>query len=221
MPVIVTRGSAPRVPERQAASPIPGRPPARIPTVTRMDPAPPVPARVARPTPADIVTAFRGLLVVAVTALVTASLVTGEPARSWPVLWVAVAAWSLDGIDGYVARRTGTVTDHGALLDSGVDGTLVLVLSVALVGTAPWALLGGLLWPVFALVQLGRPAWRRTLPHSVRGKVAGGTLTGTLVIAMAPFWPDVAVRVAVTLAVLLVAWSFVVDVRWLERAGRR
>lgn len=188
--------------------------------MTRVDPAPSA-VRVAPPTPADRVTAFRGALVVALAGVVLTALATGASPRSWWVLWLAVAAWSLDALDGYVARRTGTVTARGALLDTGVDGTLVLVLSLVHLGAAPWALAGGLLWPAFLLVQVWRPAWRRTLPASLRRKLAGGAFTGTLAIAAAPPWPDAAVRLAVALAVLLVAWSFLVDVRWLERpAGR-
>ncbi|TQM95299.1 phosphatidylglycerophosphate synthase [Ornithinimicrobium humiphilum] len=173
----------------------------------------------APPTPADLVTGFRGLLILVAGGLVVAALVAGEPARTWPVVWLCIAGWALDGVDGWVARRTGTVSERGALFDSGADGVLVLVLSLVHVPGAPWALLGGLLWPLFVLVQTVRPAWRRTLPHSVRRKLAGGTLTGTLAIAGAPFWPEAAVQVAVALAVALVTWSFAVDVRWLERAA--
>lgn len=181
----------------------------------------PTAVRVVPPTPADAVTAFRGVLVVVVAVVVLSALGAGEPPRSWWVLWLAVAVWALDALDGYVARRTDSVTDRGALLDSGVDGTLVLVLSLVYVDVAPWALVGGLLWPAYVLVRVWRPSWRRTLPHSLPRKLAGGAFTGTLTIAAAPFWPDAAVQVAVTLAVLLVTWSFLVDVRWLESAPRR
>jgi phosphatidylglycerophosphate synthase len=187
--------------------------------VTCVDPSTTSGAGLAGRRPADLVTTFRGVLVAVLGVLVGTALLSGEPTRSWEVVWVAVPAWALDALDGYVARRTGTASDRGALLDSAVDGTLVLVLSVALAGTAPWALVGGLLWPAFLAVQVWRPAWRRTLPHSIARKVAGGTLTGTLAIGAAPFWPGSAVQAAVALAVLGVTWSFAVDVRWLERAA--
>ena len=150
-------------------------------------------------------------------AMVVLAMLAHRPAQSWSLVGLAVVAWALDGVDGYVARRTGRSTDRGARLDSGVDGALVLVMAVALVPVAPWALVGGLLYPAFLLGQLVRPAWRRALPGSPRGKVLGGVLTGTLVIGSAPFWPAWAVQVAVGVAVALVAWSFLVDVRWLER----
>lgn len=167
--------------------------------------------------PGDRVTLGRGVLVVALAMLVARSLLAGDPTRTWVVVGVGVLAWALDGVDGYVARRTGTVTDRGAVLDSGVDGALVLVASVAVAGVAPWALVGGLLYPVFLLVQAWRPAWRRTLPHRAWRRVAGGTLTGTLVLGAAPFWPEAAVQVAVVVAVAWVTWSFLVDGLWLER----
>lgn len=173
------------------------------------------------PTPADLVTGGRGLLVLACAVLVGLALSSGESPRTWWLAAIAALAWALDGVDGFVARRTGTETVHGARLDSGVDGALVLVMAVALVQVAPWGLVGGLLYPAFLLGQLVRPAWRRSLPGSWRGKVAGGALTGTLVVATAPFWPVWAVQVAVAVAVALVVWSFAVDVAWLERQRDR
>lgn len=184
-----------------------------------MGPTLPLPARLRGASPADLVTAFRAVLVVAVAAILVTALLTGGATRTWWVAWLGIAAWALDALDGYVARRTGTASARGALLDSGVDGSLVLVLSLVHLGLAPWALAGGLLWPAFVAVQAVRPAWRRTLPHSARRKVVGGTLTGTLAIGAAPLWPDALVQVAVAVAVLGVTWSFARDVRWLEQAA--
>lgn len=184
------------------------------------DPVPgPARSRPAAPGPADLVTGFRGVLVVVLAALVVPALLAGDPPRTWWVAWLGVLIWALDALDGWVARRTGTASARGALLDSGVDGTLVLVLSLAHLPGAPWALVGGLLWPAFVLGQAVRPRWRRTLPPDPWRRLAGGTLTGTLAISAAPFWPAPAVQVAVGLAVLWVALSFATDVRRLERAA--
>lgn len=176
--------------------------------------------RGSRLTPADRITLGRGGIVILIAALALTSAAGGGSPRTWWVAGLAALVWALDGLDGYVARRTGTVSDRGALLDSGVDGSLVLVMTCVLAPVAPWALVGGLLYPAFLLGQLWRPAWRRTLPHSARGRLAGGTFTGTVVIASAPLWPDWAVHLAVGLAVAVVAWSFSVDIRWLERQER-
>lgn len=186
------------------------------PRVTTVDPALGRPALA----PGDRVTLGRGVLVVLLALLVGRALLDGDPTRTWVVAVLGVVAWALDRVDGYVARRTGTASDRGAALDSGVDGALVLVAAVAVAGVAPWALVGGLLYPVFLLVQGVRPAWRRTLPRRAWRRIAGGALTGTLTIGAAPVWPDGAVQLTVAVAVAWVAWSFVVDVLWLERAAR-
>lgn len=141
----------------------------------------------------------------------------GMPVRTWGLVALALPAWVLDSVDGWVARRTGTASARGAKLDSGVDGALVLVLAVALTPVAPWALVGGLLYPVFLLAQVVRPAWRADLPGSRRGKVLGGILTGALVIGAAPLWPEIAIQVALAVAVAGVVTSFASDISWLER----
>ena len=185
--------------------------------------------------PADLITAGRGVLVLVLAVVVLRGFVDGDGARAWSgqpggssggtwawtVVALGVPAWALDSLDGYVARRTGSVSDRGARLDAAVDGSLVLVLSVAVAPLAPWALVGGLLFPVFLAVQVVRPTWRRTLPRRPWRRIAGGTMTGTLVIGMAPMWPEILVQVAVALAVVFVTWSFAVDVRWLERQAAR
>ena len=98
------------------------------------------------------VTLARATLAVGVAALVADSF-----ARDTPVaLLVALAAvaLALDLVDGWLARRTGTVTALGARFDGEVDAFLILALSVyvapaygawvlaigaATVSTIPWA----------------------------------------------------------------------------------
>lgn len=175
------------------------------------------------PTPADLVTLGRGVLVLGCGTVVIHGLIVYGSARSWWVAGLAIAAWLLDGADGYVARRTGTVTEHGAVLDSAVDGTLVLVLSVALAPVAPWVLLAGVLYPAFVLLRCWHPRWRRQLPVSRHRRLVGGAVCVTLCVSTAPPWPDPLVQLALAPAVALVTWSFVVDGLWLERtaaAGR-
>lgn len=169
------------------------------------------------PTPADEVTLGRALLVAGCAALVLAG--RGRP-RSWWVPVLAGVAWGLDGVDGYVARRTGTVSERGGRWDSTTDATLVAVLAGAVAPAAPWAAVGAALYPAYRLGQCLRPAWRRPLPGSRRGKVVGGVLTGTLVGATVPGMPRALVRPATAVAVGLVTWSFAVDLAWLERQAR-
>src|SRR5690349_8473184 len=77
---------------------------------------------------ANAVTAARSALVGVVTALVVAAFGGGG---STPILvTIAAVALALDGVDGYVARRTGSVSELGGRFDMEVDAFLLLVLSV-------------------------------------------------------------------------------------------
>jgi len=106
--------------------------------------------------PADRVTLTRATLVGGVTALVADAF---DRSVSVPTL-VALAgvALILDAVDGWVARRTETVSGLGALFDMEVDAFLILVLSVyaartvggwvIVIGAARYAFgLAGQLWP--------------------------------------------------------------------------
>ena len=88
---------------------------------------------------ANRVTLTRAALVGGVTALVADALV-GSP--NIPVIvGLAVVALILDGVDGWVARRTRTVSALGARFDMEVDAFLILVLSVYVAGSVgPWVL---------------------------------------------------------------------------------
>ena len=78
--------------------------------------------------PANRVTLVRATLVGLITALVA-----GGSGPHIPAVLVAVAtlALILDRADGFVARRTGSVSALGARFDMEVDAFLILVLSVA------------------------------------------------------------------------------------------
>ncbi len=62
-------------------------------------------------------------------------------ARNAAVVVYAAGAWT-DFLDGFIARRTGTVTELGKLLDPLADRVFIVALAVALVGdgTLPWGL---------------------------------------------------------------------------------
>ncbi len=78
--------------------------------------------------PADVVTLVRATLACGVAALTADAF--GRPARVTALLALAVVAIVLDGVDGWVARRTGTASTFGARFDMEVDAFLILVLSV-------------------------------------------------------------------------------------------
>ncbi len=89
--------------------------------------------------PADRVTLVRATLVGAVAALMADAFV--RPTAIPALVTLSVVALVLDAVDGWVARRTGTVSPLGAHFDGEVDALLILVLSVYvsnLIG--PWVL---------------------------------------------------------------------------------
>ncbi|MGG5259195.1 CDP-alcohol phosphatidyltransferase family protein [Phycicoccus avicenniae] len=96
--------------------------------------------------PADLVTGVRALLTLVVAVLVAGPLLgVGAATPRTAVVVLGTLALLLDGVDGAVARRTGTVTPFGARFDMETDAALVLVLSVlAASDLGLWVLLIGL-----------------------------------------------------------------------------
>jgi phosphatidylglycerophosphate synthase len=171
--------------------------------------------------PADLVTAARAALVGGVTALVTDRLWGGD-VPTWPLVVLAAVALALDGVDGAVARRTGTASALGARFDVEVDSVLVLVLSLHVaVLLEPWVLvIGGMR---YAFVAAGRMApWLRSpLPTSYAAKAVAALQGVVLLVAAADVLPRLLAVALVGVALALLVWSFARSVRWLWRdAGR-
>jgi phosphatidylglycerophosphate synthase len=70
---------------------------------------------------------------------------TGHPRTA---LGIGVSAGLSDYLDGYVARRTGRVTDLGALLDAGADACFSLVCFVIAVHRRVWPAYLLLVWGI-------------------------------------------------------------------------
>lgn len=166
--------------------------------------------------PANVVTAARSMLVAVVGALVAASFTAPMPT---PLLVaVAAVALSLDAVDGWVARRTGTATELGARFDMEVDAFLLLVLSVGVARfVGPWVLAIGLMRYVFVAVGWMLPWMRRRLPHRSWRKVVTAACGIALVVVAARILPPVLDVVAAAAALALLVESFGRDVVWLAR----
>ncbi|MFF0990895.1 CDP-alcohol phosphatidyltransferase family protein [Kocuria nitroreducens] len=183
--------------------------------------------------PADRVTVGRSVLVALVAALLPvglAPLLAQDAARPvdawcWAVFAVGLPAWLLDGIDGWVARRTGSATRAGARFDQEVDAVLLLLLSVAVASRiglpeAWWVVVIGALRYLFLLGLRVRPPWRRELPPSSYRRVVAGIQGGVLLGALVPLIPVALAVTATVVALALLLVSFGRDVRWLERNAR-
>ncbi|MFF9768030.1 CDP-alcohol phosphatidyltransferase family protein [Streptomyces sp. NPDC014636] len=169
--------------------------------------------------PANRVTLGRATLVGGVTALVADSFESAPPVT----LLVALTAVALllDGVDGKVARRTGTSTALGARFDMEVDAFLILVLSVYVsTRLGPWVLLiGGMRYAFVAAARVA-PWLTAPLPPSFARKTVAAIQGVCLLVAGAELLPRPANLAIVLLALGSLVWSFGRDVLWLWRAFR-
>lgn len=160
-------------------------------------------------------------LIRAATVCLLASLY-GEPWNNNELLvaCVAIFALTLDGVDGWLARITGTQSRFGARFDMEIDALLVLVLSLLAWQSGKagaWVLIAGLMR--YAFIAAGM-AWHwldRPLPESQRRKTICVLQLIALIACVAPILPDSWRIAAAVDAVLMVTWSFAVDVLWLVR----
>lgn len=144
----------------------------------------------------------------------------GEPASGWLVVAAAAAALTLDGVDGWLARRDGSATAFGARFDMETDALLLLVLTVLVwqLGKAGgWIVTAGLLRYAFVTLAWLAPRFARPLPERLRRKSAFVIAFVLLIVAAAPIVAaTLAAMLAVAALVLLVA-SFAIDTVYLAR----
>lgn len=149
--------------------------------------------------------------------------VTLNAATWWMLFAIALVAFLLDGVDGWLARRGGMTSAFGARFDIEVDALLAVLLAVLafLSGKAgAWVLILGLLRYAFVAASAAVPWLAAPLPQSMRRKVIAVLQIAILVALLAPpIGPPLSVWLAAVAAVLLV-WSFAVDILRLYRQPR-
>jgi len=140
---------------------------------------------------------------------------SAAPVSRTATVTLAAAALALDGIDGLVARHTGTVSELGARFDMEVDAFLILLLSAyASLDLGAWVLAIGLMrygyvvagWLLSWLREPVRPRYWR--------KVVAATQAIVLTVVVGEVLPRAFVVVAVVVALALLAESFGRDVFW-------
>ncbi|MCU0815595.1 MAG: CDP-alcohol phosphatidyltransferase family protein [Cypionkella sp.] len=138
----------------------------------------------------------------------------------WLVLVFAVVALSLDGVDGWLARRSGLSSAFGARFDMETDAALALVLAAHVwVGgmTGPEVLVLGLTRYVFVAAFWPCPWLAAPLPESFRRKTVCVIQIAALILLQIPDLPrGIALGIA-WLAVAALLWSFGRDTLWLWR----
>lgn len=169
----------------------------------------------------NTVTLLRAALATVIAAPLAAPGVLAQvPALAWAALAVAVLALALDGLDGWLARRSGLASDFGARFDMEVDSLLGLILACLALANGkagPWILALGLMRYIYVAAGLGLPWLRAQLPQRFRRKAVCVVQIAVLTLLVAPGLPALAVTILAASATVLLTWSFAVDILWLAR----
>ena len=142
------------------------------------------------------------------------------PNLAWLLAALAAAALLLDGVDGWLARRSGMQSPFGARFDMEVDAFFILILAALawqFDKAGVWVLLSGALR--YGFVGLGRwlPWLNQPLPPRRRRQTACVIQTAVLALCLTPpLIPPVSTLLSAG-ALGLLAWSFAVDSLWLWR----
>ena len=167
--------------------------------------------------PANRVTLARASLV-----LPLAPLLWFPQALTTAGLWLIVAlgtvAMILDGVDGWIARRTGSATPFGARFDMELDTALMFILALLVWQTGKvgaWVLGLGVMRYVFVVAGYIWTWLRRGLPASFRRKAACVVQGVTLLVCLGPIVSDSVAPLSAALGLSMLLYSFGVDVWWL------
>ena len=165
---------------------------------------------------ANTVTLGRAIL----TGGVTAMILTPQPPVALMVT-IAAVALAMDGVDGQVARRTGTSTPLGARFDMEIDAFLILMLSVyAGFEYGWWAVAIGAFRYVFVAASWALPWLNAPLPPRFGRKVVAAQQGVMLAVVASGLLPGVAAVLALLVALGSLTWSFGRDIVWLHQASR-
>ena len=176
---------------------------------------------------ANRVTLARGVLVIALVSLAPflgdSMLIASSAGNSlWLYVSLCVIALILDGVDGKVARATGTETGFGARFDMELDALFILGLCLAVAAlerAGIWVLALGLMRYGFVIAGGIWPFINQPLPDSFRRKTVCVWQLVTLMVALLPVTPDALAFWSLVLALALLCYSFGTDLRWLYQAN--
>lgn len=126
------------------------------------------------------------------------------------VVVYAVGAWT-DFLDGFIARRTGTVSELGKLLDPLADRVFIVALAIALVGggTLPWWLAVAVIGRDVVILSLYPLVQKRGVPkiavNFVGKSATAALLFGLTWLALSETdfgWADIGDEVGIAFVVL-------------------
>jgi phosphatidylglycerophosphate synthase len=165
---------------------------------------------------ANSVTFGRAILTGGVTAMV---LTPDSPVAL--LVTIAAIALAMDGVDGQVARRTGTTTALGARFDMEIDAFLILMLSLyAGAEYGWWAVAIGAFRYVFVAASWAMPWLNAPLPPKFGRKVVAAQQGVMLAVVASGLLPDFLAVLALAVALGSLTWSFGRDIAWLYQTSR-
>jgi len=171
---------------------------------------------------ANIVTTVRAAGVCALAGLLITT--PGLWRDGWIVAVLAISVTLLDALDGWLARRSGLQSPFGARFDMEADALAILVLSALVAHSGKvglWVLLLGAGRYLFAAAGLVWPALTADLPPSARRRVVCALLQFALAASLTPIVDPASATLAAAATLVLLAWSFGVDLTWLARRAER
>ena len=159
-----------------------------------------------------------GLVSVLLAPLAGPDLATSQ--MGWLLLGISIVSLSLDGVDGWLARKSGLVSAFGARFDMEVDAAfaaVLCVLALALDKAGLWLLALGFMRYAFVAAALVWPWLLNPLPERFSRKVVCVLQIAALIALLAPVvQPPVSQGVALV-ALLALIWSFAIDILGLAR----
>jgi phosphatidylglycerophosphate synthase len=159
-------------------------------------------------------------------AVVAAFAVEPPPSEDfdwWIAAAVAGVALLLDGVDGWIARRTARSSAFGARFDMETDALAAFVLCLVLWRadrTGAWILLTGALRYLFLLAGWVFAWMRRPLPPHERRRAVCAVQGALLVLCLVPALPAIFPPILGLAALTATAASFLIDTVWLWRHRR-
>lgn len=136
----------------------------------------------------------------------------------WLWLGVAVIALLLDGVDGWIARRTRSHSPFGARFDMELDALLIMLLCIGLIveeGLGLWILLIGGMRYLFVAASLPFPWLNAPLKESYRRKAVCVWQVVAMLLALTPLTSPFLASLLAFSALITLAYSFGTDVVWL------
>jgi phosphatidylglycerophosphate synthase len=132
----------------------------------------------------------------------------------------AAVVMLLDGVDGWLARRSGMASEFGARFDMETDAAFVAVLAWLVWQSdkaGSWVLLSGLMRYLFAAGVALIPRLQRPVPSSFRGKTIAVLQMIALLVALAPICARPTSADIAAIGLLALVLSFALDGLWLLR----